>query len=50
MREFEGRPGLETVSEDMLDNSALVVTLPLKQLNPALPLRMDAEQIMLLEI
>lgn len=51
LREFKGRPGLENVPEEAWERSALVVTLPLGELDPSLRgAGFDVLQIFLLEL
>jgi hypothetical protein len=53
MRELSDAPGFEHVSipEGKALNSALVITLPLKEIDPSVaPLRLSAERIILLQM
>jgi hypothetical protein len=50
LREFKGRPGLETVAEEKLDNSALLISLPLQAIDSSNPLNVSVETIILQEL
>jgi hypothetical protein len=50
LREFEGKPGMSKLPPEKLDNSALMVTLPLQAVDADNPLQVSVETIILLEL